>query len=172
MPKKPSQSEIAEKFGVNQATISRLKRNGVDIYNDDAVEHALRSVRAPAPAIKQLQEEKPMPSVDSSNGSYAEIKTKEQAEIEEKKRNIQLKDIKIAVEEKKYISRGEGEESAQAIGAIFRASILRLESDLPQQLEGKSAKEIQKILHSKLYDALQDASEKLEMMGRGESEAL
>ena len=148
MPQKKSQAKIAEFHQVDQATISRLKSKGVDIYDDDAIEIALLSSQKLAPNVKPRQIVAGM--------AISDITTIDEARFAKEVLLVKKESHKLDILDGESISLAETSEACVKIGSVMKASMLRIPHDNCQILEGKTSKEIYKILEKSVTDILQE----------------
>jgi len=157
MPQKPSQAAIAEKLGVNQSTISRLKKEGVDIYNEELCRAVLEGKQKPAEAIAKAGSVRDDLTIDNA-------KNAQEMKFLKEREDALMKKHKREVEEGKYFLVEEGKEIQRKIVATHKAILTRIPHDSAQLLEGKSAEFIEEFLAKKIDAALVQLSEDQEEM--------
>lgn len=156
MPHKKSQAEIAEFHEVDQSTISRLKAKGVDIYDDEAIQLALLTSQKPAPNIA--------PRIIAGGLTIADVETIDEAKFLKEVLLVKKESHNLSILEGKSISIGEVKEALQKIGNVTKSLLSRIPSQNSQILEGKEAKEIEKILDDIINQVLQEMHDEFEGM--------
>ena len=157
-----TQKELAAFHDVNASTITRLKQEGIDVFNADAVRERLQGSQRPAPSVKKV--------VASVVPSLDEVTNIEEAKLLKEVTLIEKEQLKLAVEQGKFLDVTELVEALQKIGAVVKAAFLRLSNDLPQILEGKTAKQIKKIMKTKTDLILKEMESEFAGLVEGESD--
>lgn len=146
--KKPTQQELAERYGVSRKTISKWKSEGVDIYNKEAVaKHTANKQKKPPNLTEEIKESLTELNLDGA--------TLDEVRKESIIRDVRLKDIKIKAEEGSYLPIEEMIEATIKIGTNLKAQLMRLANELPMALTGRDANEIQKKLKAAFEGLLQ-----------------
>ena len=142
MPRKldpDSLAGIARREGVSPTTVRRWRDElGVDVTDPAAVDAFRKG---------QVGENR------QESGTLAEAR---RAKVLEETRLLR---IRIEQEEGKLISVAEVEQAGVRIGTTVKAGLMRLENDLPPQLEGLSAGEMKKRLRQVLRNLLREFSD-------------
>ena len=153
--KKLNQKQLAEKYQVDQSTITRLKKAGVDIYSDDAVRDAIlaqpnrpRAWTAGCPWDEVTEQSKAFQDFIEGD-TKANIEALERQAIEATDYNesrfirtkIQsLKELlQLQILNGDFEHRDEVVNDYTKIAHALKASITAMQSDMPGMLEGLSA---------------------------------
>ena len=138
-PRKLTQQEIADAWGMTQANVSKMVKQGMPL---DSMEAAMEW-------RKQFLEER-------TPASYQEARTKK-ALLECEKLDIQL-----AILREEYVRKAEVRESGIRVGAIFSAKLAALVNDASGALAGLGESELRKKLHERTQGILAEIRDELE----------
>ena len=153
--KKLNQKQLAEKYQVDQSTVTRLKKAGVDIYSDDAVRDAIlaqpnrpRAWISGCPWDEATEQSKAFQDFIKGD-TKANIEALEQQAIEATDYNesrfirtkIQsLKELlQLQILNGDYEHKDDVVSDFTKIGHALKAGITAMQSDMPGTLEGLSA---------------------------------
>lgn len=143
-PRKLTQQEIADAWGMTQANVSKMVKQGMPL---DSMESALGW-------RKKFLEERGRG--DDAPQSYQEARTRK-ALLECEKLDIQL-----AILRQEYVRQAEVRESGIRIGAIFSAKLAALVNDASGALAGLGEAELRKKLHERTQGILAEIRDELE----------
>jgi predicted transcriptional regulator len=143
-PRKLTQQEVADAWGMTQANVSKMVKQGMPL---DSMEAAMEWRR------KFLEERG---RGDDAPKSYQEARTRK-ALLECEKLDIQL-----AILREEYVRKAEVRESGIRIGAIFSAKLAALVNDASGALAGLGEAELRKKLHERTQGILAEIREELE----------
>ena len=158
--KQPTQKELSIKYQVDQSTITRLKKNGVDIYDKNAVRDAILNqpnrprawisgcpyddapeqseafqefIEGDTKANIEALERQAMEAIDYNQSRF--IRTK----IQSLKELLQLQVLNAD-----YVHKDEVDYEFTKIGNALKASVSAMQSDMPGMLEGMTAPQMKK----------------------------
>jgi hypothetical protein len=164
--------ERAAQIGVSMQSLSNWGRCGVDVMDDEQVRAKLSRMRNIPPTIKPEWSPAIAPANPASVGddptqidieaiiSNLSIATdKHQASMVKTQIDGLLNAYKLREAAGKYVARAKVEESLVRIAAAVKASILRMEADLPPMLEGMTPAKMQKVIRQKVDEVLVNLSE-------------
>jgi hypothetical protein len=155
----------AVQIGVSVVTLQNWKKAGVDVFDDEQVRARLAKSRSLSPDLKpewRPQVEIAIPDdVDPTSIDFetfvkevAQATDKHGAQLAKTKIDALLNAYKLREAAGKYVSRAKVDEDLMRIGAAVKAAMKRMESDLPQMLEGMTAAKIQLAIRSKVDEIL------------------
>jgi phage terminase Nu1 subunit (DNA packaging protein) len=178
-PKPPAKPKVAEAdtaqlcrlFGLTSARIGQLAKDGI-IYKTGRNKYDLwRSIRG---YIEFLQKSKYAASGDDQTTAANDRHAVELEELitqvksartynDARTLKLQIEALRsgyaLTVEQERYCSLKKVMDSMGMIAAGVRASIMRLEADLPPMLEGLSPSKMQKIIREKIDEVMTALSE-------------
>ena len=167
----------ANQIGVSIPTLNSWKRCGVDIFDDDQIRNRLTKTRSLPPTLKpewlpQVAPAAPISSGDDPTSIDIEaiirqlstVTDKHQAQTVKTQIDGLLNAYKLREAAGKYISKATVDDALTRIAAAVKAAILRMEADLPPQLEGADPPTMQRIIRGKVDEVmamLSDESSKI-----------
>lgn len=168
--KKLNQKQLAEKYQVDQSTVTRLKKAGVDIYNDDAVRDAILAqpnrpkawisgcpwdeAKQPSEAFQEFiqgdtkanieaLERQAMEAIDYNEARFIRTKIQSLKEI-----------LQLQILNGDYEHKDEVVSDFTKIGHALKASITAMQSDMPGMLEGLSAAQMKTKIKARGYQLM------------------
>lgn len=169
MKKKPNPTalERANQIGVSIPTLNSWKRCGVDVYDDDQVKKRISKMRSLPPELKpewlpQVAEMLAAPppddptqiDIESIIRQLSNVTDKHQAQTVKIQIDGLLNAYKLREAAGKYVSKATVDEALIRIAAAVKAAILRMEADLPPQLEGADPPAMQRIIRGKVDEVM------------------
>jgi hypothetical protein len=143
-PRKLTQQEIADAWGMAQSNINKMVKQGMPL---DSMEAAMEWRR------KFLEERG---RGDDAPKSYQEARTRK-ALLE-----CERLDIQLAILREEYVRKAEVRESGIRVGAIFSAKLAALVNDASGALAGLGESELRKKLHERTQGILAEIRDELE----------
>jgi hypothetical protein len=155
---------VAHKTGISVSALRLYQRNGVDIYDDDALREHVRKVgnRTRTLNLEWLGVGQAQENVDIETLKNQLLHTIDRNEAQRLKTQIDglLSAQKLEVLNASYISMIDVKEAFTKLGAIIRAGIMRMQADLPPALEGQSPSRMAKIIGEAAETLLNELSER------------
>lgn len=156
----------AQEIGVTMQTLSNWERSGIDVFNDEQVRARIAKIKVLPenlkpefrPKSKEVpQSLEPEEATDHTERLIAELAVcTDKHEAQRIKTQIDglLNAFKLREAAGSYVSKGAVEEALLRIGATFKASVLRMEADLPPMMEGMDVASMQRVIRDKVDEAL------------------
>ena len=162
----------AVQIGVSTQTLTSWQKNGVDVFDDDAVRAKLKRMRNIPPTLQPEWMPSVTPSIpappgddptqidiEAIIGQLASVTDKHQAQTVKIQIDGLLNAYKLREAAGKYVARAKVEEDLIRIGAAVKGSILRMEADLPPMLEGMTPAQMQTTIRQKVDEVLSTLSD-------------
>ena len=172
-----TRQERAAWIGVSVQSLSNWERCGVNVWDDDQVRAKLSRMRNLPPTLKpewlpQVAPAAPVSSGDDPTSIDIEaiirqlstVTDKHQAQTVKTQIDGLLNAYKLREAAGKYVSKATVDTALVRIAAAVKAAILRMEADLPPQLEGADPPTMQRIIRGKVDEVmamLSDESSKI-----------
>ena len=172
-----TRQERAAWIGVSVQSLSNWERCGVNVWDDDQVRAKLSRMRNLPPTLKpewlpQVALAAPVSSGDDPTSIDIEaiirqlstVTDKHQAQTVKTQIDGLLNAYKLREAAGKYVSKATVDTALVRIAAAVKAAILRMEADLPPQLEGADPPTMQRIIRGKVDEVmamLSDESSKI-----------
>lgn len=144
MKKKLSQEQLSELYGVSSRTLRRYAKEGVDIYDPDAV----RTWQ------KNLPECHMNDVIEGEDADSLKLR-KLTAETLKKEREAELLKLELEEQVGKLIKVDEVSELNIQIASKVKAQLKAMILSLPPKLEGLSVKQMSKIIQEEIYQSLE-----------------
>ena len=157
----------AAEIGVSIPTLNSWKRCGVDIHDDAQVRAKLARMRNLPPTLKPdwhptVAASMPAPPADDPTQidieaiirQLASVADKHQAQTVKTQIDGLLNAYKLREAAGKYVSKATVDTALVRIAAAVKAAILRMEADLPPQLEGADPPTMQRIIRGKVDEVM------------------
>ena len=169
--KKASALDRAAEIGVSIPTLNSWKRCGVNIYSDKEVRLRIGRMRNIPPTLKpefmpQLPAKIEAPGddptqidIESIIHQLSNVTDKHQAQTVKIQIDGLLNAYKLREAAGKYVAKSMVDEALIRIAAAVKAAILRMEADLPPQLEGCDPPAMQRIIRGKVDEIMGMLSE-------------
>lgn len=172
-----TRQQRASDIGVSIQSLSNWSRCGVDVFDDEQVRAKLSRIRNLPPTLKpewlpQVAPAAPVSSGDDPTSIDIEaiirqlstVTDKHQAQTVKTQIDGLLNAYKLREAAGKYVSKATVDTALVRIAAAVKAAILRMEADLPPQLEGADPPTMQRIIRGKVDEVmamLSDESSKI-----------
>jgi hypothetical protein len=169
--KKASALDRAAEIGVSIPTLNSWKRCGVNIHSDKEVRLRIGRMRSIPPTLKpefmpQLPAKIEAPGddptqidIESIIQQLSNVADKHQAQTVKIQIDGLLNAYKLREAAGKYVAKAMVDEALIRIAAAVKAAILRMEADLPPQLEGCDPPAMQRIIRGKVDEIMTLLSE-------------
>lgn len=163
MSEQPGKIERAKQIGISYQVLRNWERLGVDVMDDDAIRAHLKNIRKMPSGVNPdfLPEAgtgtyKDIGEIDLDQLKLDLVNANDRNTAQTIKTQIDglLNLYKVEAAAGKYISRDKAGEEMVRVGTIFKASLKRLEADLPPMLEGAGPEQSQKIIGEKCDEIL------------------
>ena len=163
--KRATAMDRAAQIGVSIPTLDSWKRCGVDVFDDDQVRKRIARMRNIPPTLKPEW----MPQVAAVPADIEPIETdeierlrvelaactdKHQAQTIKTKIDGALAIYRLREAAGKYVAKVTVDEALIRIAAAVKAAVLRMEADLPPQLEGCDPPAMQRIIRGKVDEVM------------------
>lgn len=166
MPKKTKLERCAE-IGVSMPCLNNWERCGVDVFDDEQVKTRISKMRNLPPELKPEFHPKVKPSAPAFDGEepttidieeiiarLSSCDDKHQAQTIKLQIDGLLNAYKLREAAGRYVSKVVVDESLIRIGAVFKSSLMRMEADLPQMMEGMNPAKMQEVIRDKVDEVL------------------
>lgn len=161
-PQKQTRQERSAQIGIALKTLGVWERCGVNVWDDTEVRHKIAKMRNLPTGIKPEWLPQTVPPgaepIDGSiDGLVAELHActdKHQAQTIKTKIDGLINAYKLREAAGKYVSKATVDEALIRIAAAVKAAILRMEADLPPQLEGADPPAMQRIIRGKVDEVM------------------
>lgn len=140
--------EYQELYNVSSSTVTRWKQQGFPL--DDPGE------------MNRLRASDPMGGKGKSADNLHGVELKEallRAELRKKLKAGDELDLKVQRQQGKLVAVDKVRDAGVSIGVLVRSSALRLENDLPPQLEGLTAPRMKRVIREAMRSMLNDLAE-------------
>jgi hypothetical protein len=161
----------AEQIGCSVAALINWGKGGVDVFDDDQVRKKIAKMRNLPPDLKpdwhpRMAEPIQPPGDDPTQidieqiiGQLSGVTDKHQAQTVKIQIDGLLNAYKLREAAGKYVARAMVEEALIRIAAAVKASVRRMEADLPPMLEGADPAGMQRIIREKVDEVMTTLSD-------------
>ena len=172
-----TRQERAAWIGVSVQSLSNWERGGLDVWDDGQVREKIARMRnlpptlkpewlpvVPKPANSPPQDDPTQIDIEAIIHQLASVTDKHQAQTVKIQIDGLLNAYKLREAAGKYVSKATVDTALVRIAAAVKAAILRMEADLPPQLEGADPPTMQRIIRGKVDEVmamLSDESSKI-----------
>jgi transcriptional regulator with XRE-family HTH domain len=172
-----TRQERSALIGVSVQSLANWERGGVNVWDDGQVREKLARMRNLPPTLKPEWLPQVAPAAPASSGDdptsidieaiirqLSTVTDKHQAQTVKTQIDGLLNAYKLREAAGKYVSKATVDTALVRIAAAVKAAILRMEADLPPQLEGADPPTMQRIIRGKVDEVmamLSDESSKI-----------
>jgi len=165
--KKTTALDRAAQIGVSVPTLSSWKRCGVNVNSDEEVRLRIGRMRSIPPTLKPefmpklaaKIEDPTQIDIEAIIQQLSNVTDKHQAQTVKIQIDGLLNAYKLREAAGKYVAKAMVDEALIRIAAAVKAAILRMEADLPPQLEGCDPPAMQRIIRGKVDEIMAMLSE-------------
>lgn len=167
-----TRQERAAWIGVSVQSLSNWERGGLDVWDDGQVREKIARMRNLPPTLKPEwlpvvakpansppQDDPTQIDIEAIIHQLASVTDKHQAQTVKTQIDGLLNAYKLREAAGKYVSRLKVEEALMRIAAAVKASIMRMEADLPPMLEGMTPAQMQVTIRQKVDEVLVNLSD-------------
>ena len=172
-----TRQERAALIGVSVQSLSNWERGGVNVWDDEQVREKIGRMRNLPPTLKPewlpvvakpvsspQQDDPTSIDIEAIIRQLSTVTDKHQAQTVKTQIDGLLNAYKLREAAGKYVSKATVDTALVRIAAAVKAAILRMEADLPPQLEGADPPTMQRIIRGKVDEVmamLSDESSKI-----------